>query len=62
MCEIKAFLLKNGQEELFLENVESITFDGAEIHITSIFEEEKKIKARPVFFNNSSGKILFEMI
>ena len=62
MCEIKAFLLKNGQEELFLENVESITFDGAEIRMTSIFEEEKKIKARPVFFNNSNGKIFFEMI
>ena len=62
MCEVKAFLLKNGQEELFFENVDRIIFEGTEIHMTSIFGEEKRIKARPAFFNNTAGKILFEIL
>jgi len=62
MCEVKAFLLKNGQEELFFDNVDRIVFEGTEIHMSSIFGEEKRIKARPTLFNNTDGKIFFEIL
>ncbi|HET6514912.1 MAG TPA: CooT family nickel-binding protein [Thermodesulfovibrionales bacterium] len=41
MCEIHAFVLKEGTEELFLENVNSAKSEGGKILLRSLFGEEK---------------------
>lgn len=45
MCEAAAYLLKNGQEELFLADVDTITPDGEILRVVNIFGEQKTIKA-----------------
>ena len=48
MCEATAYLLnKNGEEELFLEDVDLIEpQEDGEIRLVSIYGEQKLIKAR----------------
>jgi predicted RNA-binding protein len=45
MCEAAAYLLKNGQEELFLADVDVIIPDGDLLRVVNIFGEQKIIKA-----------------
>jgi predicted RNA-binding protein len=45
MCEAAAYLLKNGQEELFLAEVDTIIPDGDVLRVINIFGEQKTIKA-----------------
>ena len=45
MCEAAAYLLKNGQEELFLAEVDTIIPDGDLLRVINIFGEQKTIKA-----------------
>ena len=60
MCEAHAFILRNGKEEKILENVDLVEFEDNEIKLTSIFGEQKTLKARLKLYNNSEGKIVFE--
>ncbi|MBM4284490.1 MAG: CooT family nickel-binding protein [Deltaproteobacteria bacterium] len=45
MCEAAAYLLKNGQEELFLADVDTIVPEGDLLRVVNIFGEQKTIKA-----------------
>jgi predicted RNA-binding protein len=46
MCEAAAYILKpDGQEELFLSEVDVIEPDGENLRLVSIFGEQKVIKA-----------------
>jgi predicted RNA-binding protein len=45
MCEAAAYLLKNGQEELILSDVDVIEPDGANLRLVNIFGEQKVVKA-----------------
>jgi predicted RNA-binding protein len=45
MCEATAYLLKNGQEELILKDVDVIEPDGDNLRIVNIFGEQKVVKA-----------------
>jgi len=45
MCEATAYLLKNGQEELILKDVDVIEPDGDSVRIVNIFGEQKVLKA-----------------
>ena len=45
MCEATAYLLKNGQEELLLKDVDVIEPDGDNLRIVDIFGEQKVVKA-----------------
>lgn len=44
MCEANAYLLKGGEELLFLESVDVLENSGEEIRVTSIFGEQKTVK------------------
>jgi predicted RNA-binding protein len=45
MCEAAAYILKNGKEELFLEDVDIIEPEGDSLRLVNIFGEQKHIKA-----------------
>jgi predicted RNA-binding protein len=58
MCEATAYLLKNGQEELVLKDVDVIEPDGDNVRIVSIFGEQKVLKAEIHSLNLINHKVL----
>ena len=62
MCDANAYLVREGVEEVLLESVDLVELDGDEARLTSIFGEQKVLRARLRQFDNSQGKLLFEPI
>ena len=62
MCEAHAFIIKNGEEEKLLENVDQVDVEGNEIRMVNIFGEQRIIKGRIKSYNASSSKILLEEV
>lgn len=62
MCEAHAFLLKEGTEQMIMENVDQLDVEGDEIRLENIFGEQKNVKARIVSYNGSNSRILLEAI
>ena len=62
MCEAHAFVLKNGNEEMILENVDLVNLEGDEVSLVSIFGEQKTLKAKLRLYNNTDRKIVFEPV
>ncbi len=60
MCEAHAFILKDGEEEKVLENVDLVELDGDEVKLTSIFGDQKTLKAMLKLYDNTKRKIIFE--
>ncbi len=58
MCEAAAYILKNGQEELLLQDVDLIEPDGENLRIVSIFGEQKIIKASILSLNLVNHKVI----
>lgn len=61
MCEAHAYILKNGEEEMLLENVDQLEVEGEEIRMINIFGEQKIIKATIRSYNNTERKIVLEV-
>jgi len=62
MCEAHAFVLRDGKEEKVLENVDLVELDDEGVKLTSIFGEQKTLKAKLRLYNNSERKIVFEPV
>jgi len=60
MCESTAYILKNGEEELFFEDVDALENKNNEIKLVNIFGETKKINAKIKQFSLVDHKILLE--
>ena len=58
MCEAAAYIIRNGQEELFLEDVDVIEPDGDNLRLVSIFGEQKIIKASIQSLNLVNHKVI----
>ncbi|MBM4288400.1 MAG: CooT family nickel-binding protein [Deltaproteobacteria bacterium] len=58
MCEAAAYIIRNGQEELFLEDVDIIEPDGDNLRLVSIFGEQKVIKASIQSLNLVNHKVI----
>ena len=41
MCEVNAYILKDGKEDLYLENVNTIKNEDGKIYLKNLFGEEK---------------------
>ncbi len=41
MCEANVYIIKNGQEELYLENVDILLPEGDKIFLRNLFGEQK---------------------
>lgn len=60
MCEAAAYIIRNGQEELFLEDVDLIEPDGENLRLVSIFGEQKVIKATIQSLNLVNHKVILK--
>jgi predicted RNA-binding protein len=60
MCEAAAYIIRNGQEELFLEDVDVIEPDGENLRLVNIFGEQKIIKASIVGLNLVNHKVILK--
>jgi predicted RNA-binding protein len=60
MCEAAAYIIRNGQEELFLEDVDVIEPDGENLRLVSIFGEQKVIKATIQSLNLVDHKVILK--
>jgi predicted RNA-binding protein len=58
MCEATAYLLRNGQEELILKDVDVIEPDGDSVRIVNIFGEQKVLKAEIHSLNLINHKVI----
>ena len=60
MCEAAAYIIRNGQEELFLEDVDVIEPEGENLRLVSIFGEQKIIKATIQSLNLVDHKVILK--
>lgn len=58
MCEINAYLQREGKEELLLELVESVEADEGNLRVVNMFGEEKEVHGRLQRFSLREGKII----
>jgi predicted RNA-binding protein len=58
MCEAAAYLLKNGREELILQDVDLIEPDGDNLRLVNIFGEQKVLKASILSLNLVNHKVV----
>ncbi len=62
MCEANAYVLKDGNEELFLESVDIIEpkVESASYRLVNIYGDQKVLKGRIRYMNLVNHKIIFE--
>jgi predicted RNA-binding protein len=58
MCEAAAYVLKDGQEELLLSDVDIIEPEGDGLRLVNIFGEQKTIRADILRLNLVDHKII----
>jgi predicted RNA-binding protein len=60
MCEANAYLVKEGREELILEDLSILRPEEGELYLQNIFGEQKRIKARVKEMNLIDHRIILE--
>ena len=60
MCEANAYLIKNGEEKLIMENVDTLRPENSGIYLQDIFGGQRTIKARIKEMNLVDHRILLE--
>jgi len=58
MCEAAAYILKDGKEELLLQDVDVIEPDGENLRLVNIFGEQKVLKATIQSLNLVNHKVI----
>ncbi|MBN2061028.1 MAG: CooT family nickel-binding protein [Deltaproteobacteria bacterium] len=62
MCESKAYLIKDGKEEIILDSVDSFEVMKDIVKLQNIFGEEKEFKAKIKKMSLIDHKIILEAI
>ncbi len=60
MCEASAYIVKDGREELILEDVDKLENEDGEINLVNIFGDQKRIRARLKALSLVEHKIILE--
>jgi predicted RNA-binding protein len=60
MCEANVYLVKEGNEELILEDISILRPEEGGLYLQNIFGEQKRIKARIKEMNLIDHRILLE--
>ncbi len=60
MCEANAYILREGKEELVLEDISILRPEQDGLYLQNIFGEQKRIKARIKEMNLVDHRILLE--
>lgn len=58
MCEASAYVLKNGREELILQDVDLVEPEGDNLRLVNIFGEQKVLRAKILSLNLLNHKVL----
>ncbi len=62
MCQSSAFLVKNGQEQLLMEDVSLVKPQGDEVLLVGMLGETKQVKAKIKELQLMEHRILLEEI
>jgi len=62
MCESHAYLMKEGKEELVMEDIMILRTEGNNYFLQNIFGEQKRIRARLKEMNLIDHRIVFEEV
>ena len=62
MCEVNAYLERDGKEELILENVDIIEPENGQVFIRNIFGEQKVVNSRIKRISLIDHKIILEEV
>ncbi|MBI5212264.1 MAG: CooT family nickel-binding protein [Nitrospirae bacterium] len=60
MCEANAYIVKDGKEELYLENVDVLVPEGGKIYLKNLFGEQKTFEGHVKEISLIRHKILLE--
>ncbi len=60
MCEANAYVIKNGEEEIYLESVDILRPEGKNIYLRNIFGEQKVFKGKIKEMSLLNHKIVLE--
>lgn len=60
MCELNAYIEKDGKEALYIESVETVRPEGEKIYLRNLFGEEKIFEGRIKEISFRRKKILLE--
>jgi predicted RNA-binding protein len=60
MCESTAYVLKNGEEEIILENVDYLENQDGQVKLVNLFGEEKVVDGRVKSLSLVDHKIILE--
>ena len=60
MCEANVYLVKEGREELVMEDVSILRPERDELYLQNLFGEQKRMKARIKELNLINHRILLE--
>jgi predicted RNA-binding protein len=62
MCEANTYLLKEGKEELILEDLVILRPEQDGIYLQNIFGEQKRVKARIKELNLIEHRVILEQL
>ncbi len=60
MCDLKAYVKKQGKEELLLESVNQVRVENGEVVVRNLFGEEKKVRGAVSEVSLPRNRILVE--
>ncbi len=60
MCDLKAYVKKQGVEELLLESVNDVRVENGEVVVRNLFGEEKRLRGVVSEVSLSKNRILVE--
>ncbi len=61
MCETNAYILKDGEEQMLLKDVDLLRPEGGSIYLRSAFGEQKTINARIKEIRLMDHRIILEI-
>ncbi|MEK6672976.1 MAG: CooT family nickel-binding protein [Nitrospirota bacterium] len=60
MCETNAYVIKDGREELFLDNVDILKAEGSRVYLRNLFGEQKTFEGRVKEISLMKHRIVLE--
>jgi len=61
MCEVNAYVMREGKEELILEDLTLLRPEGDELLLQNLFGEQRRIKARIRELNLTTHQMILEV-
>lgn len=62
MCDLKAYVVKQGKEELLLESVNHVRVEKGEVVLRNLFGEEKKVRGEVREVSLVKNRVLVEQV